>query len=195
MPELGNTSPCLITRRDERCLFLIFSRSRSILMGMAEQGKDEPRPAHWLDRMLEAGLQIPRDLPTAERARRLKEARMAVAELAPEDAGLAERVLAVQAVIAHKVAMDCMDRCDVPDLPDKARFAALDNAIRYMNLFNRQVASLAASAKRRRAQRPANTPDLLPRGTAGGTAPDSDGKPQAAAQAKPRRRKDGSWLH
>ena len=109
--------------------------------------------ARWLDVTLTAGLRLPEDESEETRELLLAGARAALAELAPEGAGIGERIQAVQFLCANAAAMDWQARANSPFLPEPARHRAQRFASQMMGLTSRQLATLARLEAERRKSR------------------------------------------
>ena len=107
--------------------------------------------ARWLDVTLTSGLRLPDDESEETRDLLLAGARAALAELAPEAAGIGARIQAVQFLCAHAAAMDWQAQASSRVLPEPARHRAQRFACQMMGLTSRQLATLARlKAERRR---------------------------------------------
>jgi len=111
--------------------------------------------ARWLDVTLTSGLRLPEDESEETRDLLLAGARAALAELAPEEAGIGARIQAVQFLCAHAAAMDWQARANSPVLPEPARNHAQRFASQMMGLTSRQLATLARLGAERRKSREA----------------------------------------
>ena len=97
----------------------------------------------WLDLSLMESLRLSEEISEEEQAFRLEAARIALKQLAPQGAGIEERMLALAFVVSHAAGLDHQARANSRHLSPDIRRAAQRQAHAALSLASRQLTVLA----------------------------------------------------